>query len=314
MFYLILRRLVITIPVLLLVSVMVFGMVYLVPGDPAATLAGEFASEDQIAQTRERLGLDDPMIEQYGRWVGDAVTGDFGASLFSSQRVTDALTQRMPVTVSVALGGIFFGLLFGVPVGILAAVFRGRLPDRLLGLGSALGLSMPNYFVGMLLILMFAIWNQVLPATGYVGITESPWEWFRHLLLPWITIGVSTGAVLARQLRSSLIGALGQDYVRTARAKGLRSRRVVLKHASKNAAIPVVTVLGAQISFALGGSVIIETVFGMQGVGQLISQAVFRRDVPVIQGVVIMFALIVVVVNLIVDLAYGYLNPKVRVG
>jgi len=174
-------------------------------------------------------------------------------------------------------------------------------------------LAMPNYFIAMLLILFFAIWNDFFPATSFVPFTEDPWGWVDHLVLPWITLGLASAAVITRQLRSSLIGVLGQDYVRTARAKGMRGRTVVLKHASKNAAIPVVTVLGTQIAFALGGSVIVEQVFGIPGVGQLAISSVQKRDLPMIQGIVVMTTLLVLFCNLLVDLAYGYLNPKVRV-
>jgi len=313
MLQLILRRILIMIPVLFIVSLLVFGMVYLTPGDPAVTLAGENASEEQIEATRERLGLNDPLLEQYGRWVNGVLHGDLGQSLYSSQDVTDAIKQRMPVTFSVAMGGIIVALIIGIPAGATAAVFRGRWPDRVLGLGAATGLSMPNYFVGMVLVLVFAIWNDILPATSYVAFTDSPWDWTMHLIMPWITLGIAAGAVITRQLRSSLIGVLGQDYIRTARAKGLRGRRVVLKHGAKNAAIPVVTVVGAQVSIALGGSVLVERVFGLTGVGDLLISATLRRDIPVIQGVVLTFCIIVLIVNLLVDLAYGYLNPRVRV-
>lgn len=313
MLQLILRRLLIMIPVLIIVSLLVFSLLLLVPGDPAATLAGENASAAQIEATRERLGLNDPLREQYTRWAGGAIRGDLGQSLFSSQTVTDAIVQRLPVTLSLTIGAIIVGMLLGVPAGILSAVFRGRWPDRVLGLGAAGAIAMPNYFVGMLLVLVLALWYKVFPATGYVGFTVDRSEWFSHMLLPWVTLGTSVAAVVTRQLRSSLIGVLGQDYIRTARAKGLRGRSVVLKHASKNAAIPVVTVLGSQVAVALGGSVLVERVFGFAGVGSLVVEAVFRRDLPVIQGVVVFFTVIVLVMNLLVDLAYGYLNPRVRV-
>jgi peptide/nickel transport system permease protein len=227
--------------------------------------------------------------------------------------VTDAIAQRLPVTLSLTAGAVVLSLLLGVPAGIAAALFRGRWPDRILGVGAASALAMPNYFVAMLLILFFAIWHRWLPATGFVPFSEDPWQWCKHLILPWVTLGIASGAVIARQLRSSMIGVLGQDYIRTARAKGLRGRNVVMKHSIKNAAIPVVTVLGAQIAFLLGGSVIVERVFGMAGLGDLTIAAVLRRDLPVIQGVVILVAVVVLVANLFVDLTYGYLNPKVRV-
>jgi peptide/nickel transport system permease protein len=313
MLQLIVRRLFIMIPVLFLVSLIVFSLILLVPGDPAVTLAGENATQEQIDATRTRLGLDDPVIEQYGRWVGNALQGDLGTSLFSSQKVTDAIVQRMPATLSLAGGAILLSVLIGIPAGILSALFRGRWPDRTIGLGAASALAMPNYFIAMLLILFFAIWNPIFPATSFVPFTEDPYEWAKHLILPWITLGLASAAVITRQLRSSLIGVLGQDYVRTARAKGMRGRTVVLKHASKNAAIPVVTVLGTQVAFALGGSVIVEGVFGIAGVGQLAISSVQKRDLPMIQGIVVMTTLLVLFCNLLVDLAYGYLNPKVRV-
>ena len=313
MLQLIIRRLFIMIPVLFLVSLMVFSLILLVPGDPAVTLAGENATEEQIEATRERLGLNDPVIEQYGRWVSNAVQGDLGSSLFSSQKVTEAITQRLPATLSLAGGAIILSVLIGLPAGILSAIFRGRWLDRVIGLGAASALAMPNYFIAMLLILFFAIWNPIFPATSFVPFSEDPVEWAKHLVLPWITLALASAAVITRQLRSALIGVLAQDYVRTARAKGLRGRSVILKHASKNAAIPVVTVLGTQIAFALGGSVIVEGVFGIAGVGQLAITAVQKRDLPVIQGIVVMATLLVLFCNLLVDLAYGYLNPKVRV-
>ena len=313
MLQLIIRRIFIMIPVLFLVSLMVFSLILLVPGDPAVTLAGENATEEQIEATRERLGLNDPVIEQYGRWVGNAIRGDLGSSLFSSQKVTDAIVQRIPATLSLAGGAIVLSVLLGVPAGIVAAIYRGRWPDRLVGLGAASALAMPNYFVAMLLILFFAIWNPWFPATSFVPFSEGPGEWAKHLVLPWITLSLSPAAVITRQLRSSLIGVLGQDYVRTARAKGLRGRTVILKHSLKNAAIPVVTVLGTQIAFALGGSVIVEQVFGIAGVGQLAITSVQNRDLPLIQWIVVMPTLLVLFCNLLVDLAYGSLNPKVRV-
>jgi peptide/nickel transport system permease protein len=307
------RRLLVTVPIAFLVSLLVFAMVLLVPGDPAATLAGENATSEQIAETRERLGLDDPLLTQYGRWASSAVTGDLGQSLFSGQQVTEAVVQRLPATLSLTGGALVVAVLIGLPCGVLAATNRGRPVDRVLSLLAAGGVAMPNYFLGMLLILVFAVWNELLPATRYVPLDQDPVLWLRHLVLPAVTLGVVTGAVVTRQLRSSLIGVLQQDYVETARAKGLRSRAVVLKHALKNAAIPVVTVLGTQVAFLLGGSVIVEQVFGIPGIGQLAVNAVLQRDLPVIQGVVVLTTVIVLACNLVIDVAYGYLNPRVRV-
>lgn len=306
------RRLVLMIPILFLVSLMVFSLVLLVPGDPALTLAGENATVEQVEQIRDRLGLNDPLPQQYARWLGKVVRGDLGSSLFSSQPVTDAIAQRFPPTLSIAFGAVIVSLVVGVPAGILSAVFQGRAPDRAIGLGAASALAMPNYFVAMLLVLVFAIRNPWVPATSYVPLGEDPVAWAKHLVLPWFATGLSSAAVLARQLRSALIGVLGQDYVRTARAKGLRGRRVILKHGLKNAAVPAVTVLGTQIAFVLGGSVIIEQVFGISGLGQLAIRSVVDGDLPIIQGVVLTSTLVVLFTNLLVDLAYGYFNPKVR--
>lgn len=313
MLTIIVRRLIIMVPVIFLVSLMVFSLLLLVPGDPAVTLAGENASPEQIAATRERLGLDDPIVVQYARWASGLVQGDFGTSLFSSQEVIDSITQRLPATLSLTIGALTVALVVGVPAGIIAATRRGRWPDRVLTLFAAAGLALPNYFLGMILILFFALWNPLLPATGYVPFSEDAVEWFRRILLPSITLGIVSAAVITRQLRSSLIGVTQQDYIRTARAKGLRSRVVILKHGLKNAAIPVVTVLGSQVAFLLGGSAVVERVFAVPGIGSLAIDAVLKRDLPVIQGVVVMATVVVLVMNLLVDISYGWLNPKVRV-
>ncbi len=309
---LVVRRLLALVPLLFLVSLMVFSLVMLVPGDPAVTIAGENATEAQIDATRERLGLNDPVIEQYGRWVGNAVQGDLGQSLFSSQSVSDSIWTRFPTTFSLTLGAVLVALVIGIPTGIIAAMRQGSWIDRLATLGATGGVAIPNYVLGLLLILFFAIWRSWLPATGYVPFTESPGEWLRHLVLPAITLGTAGAAVVARQLRSSLQEVLQQDYVRTASAKGLRRSSVVMKHGLKNAAIPVVTVLGVQVSFLLGGTVIVEVIFGIPGLGQLAISAVQERDIPLIQGIVVATTVIVVAVNLAVDLVYGYLNPRVR--
>ncbi|MEP1122666.1 MAG: ABC transporter permease [Ilumatobacter sp.] len=305
-------RLLGVIPLLFIVTVIVFGLIFLVPGDPAVTLAGENATEERIDEVRSNLGLDDPVVVQYGRWVGDAVQGDFGTSLFSSAKVTDLVGGRFTTTIVLTAGALVFALAVGVPAGVLAASKRGSWVDRLVTLGATTGVALPSYFLAMLLILFLAIRNSWLPATGYVPFGDDPAEWAKSLVLPSIALGSSGAAVTARQLRSSLIDVFAQDYVRTARAKGMRSHTVVLKHALKNAAIPVVTVLGLQISFLLGGTVVIEQIFGIPGLGQLAITAVTEGDLPLIQGIVVVATLVVIGVNLIVDLMYGYLNPKVR--
>lgn len=306
------RRLLAVIPLLFIVTLIVFGLVLLVPGDPAVTLAGENATEQRIDEIRSDLGLDDSLAVQYGRWLGDAVQGDLGTSLYSSSAVTTLISARFPTTVTLTAGALAVAMMVGLPAGILAASKQGSWVDRVVMLGATAGVALPSYFLAMLLILFFAIRNSWFPATGYVPFGTDPWLWFKSLVLPSIALGASGAAVVARQLRSALVDVFHQDYIRTAKAKGLRRPTVVLKHSLKNAAIPVVTLLGLQVSFLLGGTVVIEQIFGIPGLGQLAITAVTAGDLPLIQGIVVVATLVVVAANLLVDILYGYLNPKVR--
>ena len=312
MLKMILRRILLTIPLLFLVTLIVFGLAQLVPGDPAVTLAGESASAEQIEQIREQLGLNDPVLVQYGRMLSDLVRGDLGHSLFSTQRVTAALAQALPITLSLAGLALFLVALVGLTFGLLAGMRPGSLLDRMLTLIAALGVAAPAYWVGMILVIVFSFELGLLPAALFVPFGESPTEWFKHLLLPAIALSLAGIVEVTRQLRGSLGDTMQQDYIRTARAKGLRGRTVVLKHALKNAAVPVVTVIGLQVNVLLGGAIAVEQVFGLNGIGGLAVKAVRDRDLPVIQGVVLVSVLVVTVSNLLVDLAYGWLNPRVR--
>lgn len=312
MLRLLVRRLAFTLPILLLASFLVFSLLLLVPGDPAITLAGDNASEEQIAAIRDQLGLDDPIIVQYARWAGDAVQGDLGDSLYSGRSVTKSISERLPVTMSLALVSMIVALVIAIPAGMIAAIKRGTWVDTAATLGASLGLAMPSFWLGAILALVFALRLGWFPATGYVPFEESPTEWLRHLVLPALTLGTAAAAETTRQLRSSMSDVMQQDYVRTARAAGIRSRTVTWKYTLKNAAMPVVTVLGFQVAFLLGGSVIVEQLFALPGLGGLAIRAVLDRDIPVIQGVVLFTTIIVVMVNLLVDLLYGWLNPKVR--
>lgn len=314
MLHFLLRRLALTVPIVVLASFLVFGLILLVPGDPAITLAGDNATEEQIEAIRDRLGLDDPFIVQYGRWASDAVTGDLGDSLYSGREVTRSIGERLPVTVSLAGLAMLVAVLIAVPAGVIAATRRGTAFDSAATIGASLGLAMPNFWLGAVLALVFALRLGWLPATGYVPIEDDPVEWLRHLLLPALTLGASAAAETTRQLRSALSDVLDQDYIRTARASGLRSRRIVFKYGLKNAAMPVITVMGFQVAFLLGGSVIVEQLFALPGLGGLAIRAVLDRDLPVIQGVVLFTTVLVVMINLAVDLLYGWLNPKVRVA
>ncbi|MCW2750693.1 MAG: oligopeptide transporter permease protein [Aeromicrobium sp.] len=307
------KRMLMIVPLLLIVSFMVFGLVLLVPGDPAVTLAGPNATAEQIAHVRVSLGLNDAVWVQYGRWAGDALHGDLGRSLFSGRSVSQSIGERLPVTVSLAGLSLVVALIIAVPAGIIAAVNRGRWIDSAATIGATLGLAMPSFFLGLVLVLIFALKLRWLPATGYQSVADGGLTgWARHLVLPALTLGAAAAAETTRQLRASLGDVLQQDYIRTARAKGLRTHVIILKHALKNAVVTVVTVLGFQVALLLGGSVIVEQLFALIGLGGLAIRAVLDRDLPVIQGVVMFSAVIVIVVNVAVDLLYGCVNPKIR--
>ena len=306
------RRVLALIPLLFMVSLIVFLLVTIIPGDPAVTLAGENASESRIAAIRDNLGLNEPLLNQYGSFISRIVTLDLGTSLFSSSDVFELIKQRAPATISLTVGALIFAVVIGIPAGLVAGARRGKPLDRLVMLGATSGVALPSYFLAILFILFFAVKNPWFPATGYVPRERGIFEWAKSITLPAIALGTNGAALIARQLRSSLVDTLQQDYIRTARAKGLRGRVVVLKHAFKNSAAPMVTVLGIQVAYLLGGTVVIEYIFGIAGLGQLAYSAVIQKDIPLIQGIVMVMALAVVVVNLLIDLAYVYLDPKVR--
>jgi peptide/nickel transport system permease protein len=314
MTHFVLRRLVGLVPLLLVLSVVVFLLVYLIPGDPAVTLAGgEAATPERVAEVRDQLGLDEPVVVQYGDWLADAVRLDFGESLYTGRPVGDELRARLPVTASVVLGSVGFALLVGIPLGVLGGMRPATKTDSAVTALASLGIAMPSFWLAMILIIVFGLELDWLPVRGYTGFSESPWEWLRHLILPSIALGTLMAATLSRQLRGALSDVLDADYVRTARAKGLSPVRVVGKHAFKNAAMPAVTVLGLQIAYLFGGAVIVEQIFAIPGVGSYMLQAIIGQDVPIIQGGLMMMAVFVLLANLLVDLTYGYLNPKVRV-
>jgi peptide/nickel transport system permease protein len=309
------RRLVAIVPLLLLVSLAVFSLQYLVPGDAARTLAGgEYASAERVQQVRQQLGLDDPFVVQYARWLGGALRLDFGKSLFSGRSVISELGRRLPVTASLVLGSVVLAVIIALVAGTAAAIRAGGFLDRAITAGVSVGIAVPSFWLGLMLVVVFSVQLGWFPAVGYVKFTDSPAEWARHLVLPWIAIAVGMSASLTRQLRAGLADVLKADYIRTARSKGLSQRRLVGKHALKNAAMPAITVLGLQVGYLFGGAVIVEQVFGIPGIGTMMINAVSNRDIPVIQGGVMVMALLVVLTNLFVDLAYGYVNPKVRVS
>lgn len=305
-------RVLTTLPVLVLVTFVVFGLVLLIPGDPAVTIAGPDATVEQVQAVRDRLGLERPVYVQYWDWVTGALAGDLGTSLFTSRPVATSIADGLPVTIALAAMALLISLVIAVPTAILSALRRGTWLDRVATVGSSLGIALPSFWLGLMFVLLFSLTLGWLPATGYVPLSEDPAGWLSHILLPALTLGIAGAAESARQLRGSIIGVLQQDYVRTARSKGLHARMVIGKHVLKNASVPLVTVLGLQITALLGGAVLVEQVFGVPGLGQVAINAVTTRDIPVIQGIVLVAVLVAMISNLLVDLMYGYLNPKVR--
>lgn len=306
------QRLARTLAILLGVSILVFSFDSLIPGDPALVLAGESATAEDIERTRELLGLNRPAAERYLDWAANAVRGDFGTSLYSSRSVGEEIGARLPVTLSLLALALLIGLVLGVGAGIVAALNRGRPLDRALVLLASVGVALPNFWIGMLFVVAFAIHWRLLPATGYTPFTENPLEWLRHLVLPAVALATGPAAELTRQVRGSVIDILQRDFVRTAIAKGLPRRMVIGKHVLKNTGVTVATVTGIQMSVLLGASVVVEQVFGLPGVGGLIVESVFARDLPVVQGIVLVSTVLILASSLLVDLSYGYFNPRMQ--
>ena len=310
----ILRRLLMLVPVLLVVGVVVFTIVHLTPGDPAAVILGQSATAEQIAQLREQLGLNEPLPVQFAQWLGGVLRLDFGDSLFLGMPVTQALMERAQPTLLLTLYAMLVQLAIGVPAGVIAAVRRNSPLDRLLMIGSILGAAIPTFFLGILLILFFAVFLRWLPSGSYVPITDNPAEHIKSMLMPAFALGFSSAGLLARMIRSSMLDVLNEDYVRTAWAKGIRGRRVIVGHALRNALIPALTIIGASLGALLGGAVVTETVFTIPGMGRLVVQSIARRDFPLIQGAIMLIAGIYVLVNLLIDVLYVYIDPRIRYG
>ncbi len=303
--------------VLLVLSAFVFFLFFVAPGDPARMIAGDKATESQLAQIRKNLGVDKPIFVQYGAFMGKALSGDLGFSYRNQQPVAPIILRRIPVTLSLVLGGAVLWLSIGVPIGIMSARHAGSLRDRLGQAFILVGLSFPTFVLGMMsLYLLYFLPKQagftLFPAGGYKALTSNPALWAWHLALPWTTLALTMAAVYARLTRGQMLEVMGEDYIRTARAKGLSERRVVWKHGLRAALTPLVTQLGADIAMLLGGVIIIEQVYGLQGVGALAVQAVANQDRPIIIGVVLLGGLFIVVANIIVDIAYVLLDPRVR--
>ncbi len=308
----ILRRLLTMIPVLLLVSVLVFSLIHLIPGDPAVSILGEEATPQAVAALRAKLGLDQPIPVQYAKWLGSVLRGDLGRSIRSNQPVSEAIAERLPVTVELAILSIAISLSIAIPAGIVAAMRRNSVLDAGSTFLALLGVSLPNFFLAILLILVFGVQLQVLPPFGYQPITQGLGGNLQRMILPAITLGTALAAIVTRMMRSSLLEVLDQDYIRTARAKGLREGRMIQAHALKNALMPVVTIVGLQIGGLLGGAIITESIFVLPGIGRLLVDAIFQRDFPLVQGVVLFVSLAFLFSNFAVDIVYAYLDPRIR--
>ena len=294
------------------VAFVVFLLLYLTPGDPAAILAGDAATSDDIRRIREKLGLDEPFLVRFGGWVARLLHGDLGISIFTNLPVTHLIAQRIEPTLSLTLCTLVVSVMIAVPLGVIAAARAGTWIDRMVMAFSVLGFSVPVFVLAYILILTFSIGLDWLPVQGYRPIGDGLWEWARHLILPSTALGTVYIALIARITRASMLDVLAQDYVRTAQAKGLAPGEVLVGHALKNAAVPIVTVIGIGIALLIGGAIVTETVFAIPGIGRLTVDSILRRDYPIIQGVVLIFSGAYVLINLVVDLSYMFLDPRIR--
>ncbi|MGY6250710.1 ABC transporter permease [Bosea thiooxidans] len=308
------RRLAGALIVLALVSLMSFALIWLVPGDPAAVFLDASATPEQVATLRSALGLDLSLPQQMLGWYGRILSGDLGQSILLNRPVRAALVERLPVTLSLAAMALAFAVLFGVAAGIVAAVKHNRWPDQAVMTAALFGLSVPDFWLGLVMVLVFAVSLGWLPSGGYTPFLESPAGWLRCMVLPALTLGLVQVGFIARMARASMLDTLGQDYVRTADAKGLARLRVVLRHALPNAMIPILTVIGIVSGALLGGAVIVEQVFSIPGVGRLIVGAIASRDFPVLQGGLLFLAVVYLAINLVVDILYAIVDPRVRLA
>ena len=306
------RRLLATIPVLLIVAVLVFLMLRLTPGDPAAILAGDAANTEQIERIRESLGLNRPITVQFGIWFGNLLSGDLGESFYYKQKVTALIGQRLEPTLSLAAFTTLLAVLVSVPLGVIAAWRFGGWFDRALMGFSVMGFSVPVFVLAYLLIWFVSLKLGLLPVQGYQRLADGFWPYLQHLILPSITLSVIYVALIARVTRASVLEALGEDYIRTARAKGLPELRVLVRHALANAAVPIVTVIGIGVALLIGGVVVTESVYAIPGLGRLTVDAVLARDFPTVQGLILFFSFVYVLINLLVDLSYVFLDPRIR--
>ena len=312
MFLFLVRRILSTIPVLLTVAVFVFLILRIGPGDPAAVLAGDTASLQQIEENRTRLGLNEPLYKQFAIWMGQLATGDLGESFFFKMPVADLIAQRVQPTLALAVVTIILAVMIAVPLGVVAAYRQGSLVDRLVMILSVVGFSVPVFVLGYMLIWVFAIELRVFPVQGYVRIQQGFWPFIERLILPASTLCVIYVALIARITRASVMEVLTEDYIRTARAKGVSERVILFRHGLRNAAVPVITIIGIGIALLIGGVVVTESIYNIPGLGRLTVDAVLARDFPVIQSIVLVFSIVYVGINLLIDISYTFFDPRIR--
>jgi peptide/nickel transport system permease protein len=312
MYAYIIRRMLSTIPVMAVVAVFVFLLLYLTPGDPAVVIAGDYARPEDIERIREQLGLNKPLYVQFFTWVGNVFTGDLGISIFSNMPVLKLIGQRLEPTLALAICTMIFAVVVAVPMGVLAAWKAHTWVDRVVMIFAVLGFSAPVFVIGYLLMWVFSLNLGWFPVQGYKAIADGLGPFFASIALPTIALGLVYIALIARMTRASVMEVLTEDYVRTARAKGVNNRTLLMRHALKNASVPIVTIIGVGVALLIGGVVVTESVFNIPGLGRLTIDAVLRRDYPVIQGVILIFSGIYVMVNLLIDLSYTLLDPRIR--
>jgi peptide/nickel transport system permease protein len=308
----VIRRVLATIPVMGVVAIFVFSLLYLSPGDPAAIIAGDQATSEVVERIRQQLGLSEPFLTQFGRWVWKILHGDLGFSIFSNQPVSLMIFQRVEPTIALTLCSMLVAVVFAVPLGVLAAWRAGTWIDRLVMAIAVAGFSFPTFVIGYVLILTFAMWLEVLPVQGYVSIKEGFFPFLQNIIMPSVTLGIVLIALIARMTRAAMLEVLSQDYIRTAQSKGLANSRVLLTHALKNASVPIVTTIGLGFALLISGAIVTETVFSIPGIGRLTVDAILQRDYPLIQGLVLVFSASYVLLNLLIDISYTFLDPRIR--
>ena len=308
----IIRRILATVPVMAVVALFVFSLLHLSPGDPAVIIAGDTATLDDIARIRQKLGLDQPLYVQFVTWVWGLLHGDLGISIFTNLPVSKLIAQRVEPTITLTISTLIISVLAAIPMGVLAAWKAGGWIDRLVMVFAVIGFSVPSFVLAYLLIYVFAISTDLLPVQGFVSIGNGFWPFLSHIAMPSLALGMIFAALIARMTRASMLDVLAQDYIRTAQAKGLSNDRVLIGHALKNAAVPIVTIIGVSLALLISGVVVTETVFAIPGLGRLTVDAILRRDYPIIQGIILVFSAAYVLVNLLVDLSYTFLDPRIR--